>query len=129
MMGDFYSDAARRRLDQLNAEAQQALADLANAKANDDYDTAAVLVERLGDIQSAQAKVNQIHAEYLRSQNPPPPPQPSKEERASRPWDRMTWDDALDMARTSKYGRNLRHDDPHVQAAYREVQARRARGE
>jgi hypothetical protein len=63
-------DAARRRIDQLAAEGQQALADLASAKANDDYDTAAVLVERLADIQAAQDKVNAIHRQYVQSQKP-----------------------------------------------------------
>jgi len=41
----------------------------------------------------------------------------------------MTYDDALQLARTSKYGADLTHDDPLVQAGYREVARRKARGE
>ena len=42
---------------------------------------------------------------------------------------RMTWDDALDLARNSKFGKDLTHDDPYVRAGYAEVMARRQRGE
>jgi hypothetical protein len=41
----------------------------------------------------------------------------------------MTWQDGLDLARTSKYGKDLSHDDPAVVAGYAEVMRRRARGE
>jgi hypothetical protein len=41
----------------------------------------------------------------------------------------MTWQDGLDLAKTSKYGKDLSFDDPNVRAGYAEVMARRARGE
>ena len=41
----------------------------------------------------------------------------------------MTWQDGLDLARTSKYGADIDANDPNVQAGFREVMARRARGE
>ena len=41
----------------------------------------------------------------------------------------MTLEDGLEVAKTSKYGKDLSFDDPNVQAGYREMMARRARGE
>jgi hypothetical protein len=41
----------------------------------------------------------------------------------------MDWNDALELAKTSKYGKGLSWHDQNVQAGYREAVARRARGE
>jgi hypothetical protein len=129
MANDFYSDAARRRLDQLNAEAQRCLADLSDAKSNDDGDTAAVLVERLADIQSAQNRVHEIHRAYQASLNPPAPPPVSREQRAARRIEEMDAQDMLDMTRGSKYAKGITWDDPNMRAGWAEAQRRRARGE
>ena len=70
-----------------------------------------------------------LHNQYIRSQQPSSRQRPPPRNGIARPWDPMTWDDALDLARNSQYGKDLDHNDPHVQAGYREVARRRARGE
>jgi hypothetical protein len=87
-------------------------------------------VQTLADLEASKRNVLALHNQYVRSQQPPPaPPELTAEEKAAKPWDKMTWEDGLDLAKTSKYGRDLDHSDPNVQAGYREVAARRARGE
>jgi hypothetical protein len=51
------------------------------------------------------------------------------EERMAKPWDKMNWNDALDLVRGTKLGKDLTLDDPNVQAGMREVMRRRQRGE
>ena len=41
----------------------------------------------------------------------------------------MTPDDGLQLAKTSKYGKNLDWSDPNVRNGYAEAQRRRYRGE
>src|SRR5262249_40799929 len=126
---DFYVFSTRKRLELIDAARQQTLADLSLAKSGADYDSASEYVQRLADLDAQQANLVNLHQQYQRSMTAPAPPELTPEEQAAKPWDRMTWDDALDLARESKYGRDLTHNDPHVQAGYREVARRRARGE
>jgi hypothetical protein len=70
-----------------------------------------------------------LHQQYVASQTPPAPVELTPEEKHAKPWDRMTWQDGLDLARTSKYGADIDANDPNVQAGFREVMARRQRGE
>jgi hypothetical protein len=129
MADDFYSFSARQRLQQISASRAQALADLEQAKASADYESAAASVQQIANLEAERQNLVNLHDQYVRSQTPVAPPEVSAEERHARPADKMTWDDALDLARTSKYGADLDHNDPNVQAGYREVAARRARGE
>ena len=129
MADDFYTFSARQRLQQINAGRAQALADLEVAKAQADYDSAGAAVQQIADLEAQRQAIVNLHDQYIRSQTPPEQPEASAEERFARPWDRMTWDDALDLARNSQYGKDLDHSDPSVQAGYREVQRRRGRGE
>jgi hypothetical protein len=126
---DFYSFSARQRLQQINAGRAQALPDLEAAKANADYDSAGQAVQQIADLDAEARNVAALHEQYVASQTPPPQQELSAAERAARAWDKMTWDDALDLARTSQFGKDLDHNDPHVQDGYREVMRRRARGE
>ena len=68
-----------------------------------------------------------LHNQYLQSQQAPP--EPSPEERAARPLNRMDWHDVVEMTRASKYAKDIRPDDPAMIAGYYEAQRRRARGE
>jgi hypothetical protein len=128
-MADFYSDAASQRLAQIEAQRAQALADLANSKANADYESAAASVQTIADLEAAKQNLVALHQNYVASQTPPTPPELSAEERAAKPLHRMDWNDALELAKTSRYGKNLSWNDPNVQAGYREAMARRRRGE
>jgi hypothetical protein len=128
-MTDFYSDAASQRLAQIEAQRAQSLADLANAKANADYESAASSVQQIANLETEKANVVALHQQYIQSQQSPVQQELSAEEKAARPLSRMTWQDGLDLAKTSKYGKTLSWDDPHVRAGYAEAQARRRRGE
>jgi hypothetical protein len=128
-MGDFYSDAASQRLQQIEAQRAQVLADLANARANADYESAAASVQQIANLEAEKANVASLHLNYVASQTPPTPVELSAEEKAAKPLSRMDWNDGLELARTSKYGKNLDWNDPHVAAGYREALARRGRGE
>jgi hypothetical protein len=128
-MGDFYTDSAQRRFAQIEADRAQALADLQQAKTSDDSFLAAESVQRIADLDAAARNLVDLHLRYSQSQNPPPAPEISKEQRAAKNWSEMSYDDALQLARTSKYASDLTHDDPHVRAGYAEVARRKARGE
>jgi hypothetical protein len=126
---DFYQYAAQQRAAELEAQKAQALADLAQYKAANDYQGAAGAVQQIANLEAERNNLAVLHDQYVRSQTPVAPPELTAEEKAAKPWDKMTWEDGLDLARTSKYGADLTHDNPNVQAGYREVMARRARGE
>jgi hypothetical protein len=129
MADDFYSFAANQRLAQIEAQRAQSLADLANAKANSDYESAAASVQQIANLEAEKTNVANLHRSYVASQTPPTPPELSAEERAAKPLHRMDFNDGLELARTSKYGKPLDWNDPHVRAGYAEAMARRARGE
>jgi hypothetical protein len=126
---DFYLDAARQQLAQLDAEKAAALADLAAHRANGDRESAACCVQTLANLEAQRQNLTALANQYVASQHPPAQPELSAEERAARPWDRMTPDDGLQIAKTSKYGKNIDWNDPYVRAGYVEAQRRRARGE
>ena len=75
------------------------------------------------------APTEELSQEYIASQNPPASPEMTYEERMAKPWDKMNWNDALDLVRGTKLGKDLTLDDPNVQAGMREVMRRRQRGE
>src|SRR5262245_51279719 len=98
-------------------------------RANGDSYSAKAAVQDLADVTAKQQSLINLHQQYIQSQQVPEPAELSAEEKFAKPLERMNWDDALDLARTSKYGRDLDHGDPFVQAGYAAVAARRARGE
>jgi hypothetical protein len=126
---DYYTFVARQQIQRLDANRAQCLADLAAARANADYETAGSAVSELADIEAKKQNIVALHQQYVASQTPVEPPELSAEERHAKPLEKMDWQDALDLARTSKYGKDLRHDDPAVIAGYAEVMKRRSRGE
>ena len=126
---DFYTYSARQRLQQINAGRAQALADLEVAKAQADYNSAGAAVQQIADLEAQRQSLVNLHDQYIRSQQPPEQPEVTAEERFARPLERMTWEDGLDVSRNSQYGKDLDANDPNVQAGFREVMRRRARGE
>jgi len=128
MSNDFYISAAQQRQNELEAERQAALADLAAHKANGDTMAAAATVQNLANLQSEFQNLKNLCDNYIASQQPAQQPELTPEERAARPWHRMDYSE-LDLARTSKYGKSLTWDDPHMRAGLAEARARRGRGE
>ena len=128
-MTDFYLKASQAQWDALEAQRMRELAELQAAKAAGDEDSAASAILGIANIDAAKRNLVQLTNEYAQSMSPQAPPLVSKEERAAKPLDRMDYNDALELARGSRYGRTLDHNDPNVRAGYAEVQRRRARGE
>ncbi len=129
MSQDFYSTVTQSRLNMLAAEEQAALADLAAHKANSDPNSASTALQQLANVRAERANLLSLHQEYQASMQPPQQPEQTPEEINAKPWHRMTPDDALSLARTSKYGRDLDWNNPHVRAGWAESQRRKARGE
>jgi hypothetical protein len=128
MANDFYLDAAAQRADELAAERQAHLADLAAYRANGEIGEAARVVQALANNQAEQQNLQALCNDYVAAQQPRQPERISEEERAAKPWSRMNYDDVLEMARGSKYAKDLTWN-ADMQAGYNEVRARRARGE
>jgi hypothetical protein len=128
MAEDFYVSAAAQRLSRLDAEKQQSLADLARARSNADYESAAYSIQQIANLEAERANLINLHQQYQASINPPRPPEPSKEERAARRWDQMDATDILNLARTSRHAADLQPDDPAFVAGMNEVIRRRQRG-
>ena len=84
---DFYSFSARQRLQQINANRAQALADLEVAKANSDYESAAGSVQEIANLEAQRQALVNLHDQYIRSQQVPEPPELTPEEKAAKPWD------------------------------------------
>jgi hypothetical protein len=128
-MSDFYSDSAKRRLEQIEAERAVALADLAAYRANSDYDSAGSAIQQVANLDAERANLAQLYNNYVASQQPPAPPQLTPEERAARPITKMDWSDTVELARTSRYGKDLKPNDPNLIAGWNEARRRSARGE
>jgi hypothetical protein len=126
---DWYLDCGREQLNQINAERAQELANLEAAKAAYDDHSAKAAIQAIADLDAKRANLSALYSQYVASQNPPRPPEPGAEERRARSWDRMDWQDIVDMTRQSKYARNIRPDDPGLIAGYHEAMRRRRAGE
>jgi hypothetical protein len=129
MSNDFYAQAAISRANMIEAEMAAAKADLMAHRANNDVESASASVQTIANLEAERANLNTLYQQYVQSQQPPAPEQLTDEERNARPWHKMTPDDALQLAKTSKYGRNLDWNNPHVRAGWVESQRRKARGE
>jgi hypothetical protein len=123
MSDDFYTDVARRRLQQIEADEAQAQAQLIAARAHGDTDYGVEQAEAL-DILAVKKQ-----EQHVQSQNPAPAPRQTPEQLRAKPAEQMTWQDGLEIARQSKYGKNLDFNDPNVVAGYHEANRRRGRGE
>jgi hypothetical protein len=118
---DWYIQQGQARMAQISAQRSPAVADLEQAW--DDEASATDAIQRLADLDLAAQSLSSLYNRYVVSQMPPP--EPSKEERAARPWDRMDRQDQWNLANSGKYGA-----DPNAfLAGEAEVARRRARGE
>ena len=104
------------------------MADLAASRANSDTESAASALQQLVNVRAERSNLLSLHQEYVASQTPPAPREVSPEERAARPWTAMDYSDVLEMARTSKYAKDLTWNND-MQAGYQEAMRRRARGQ
>src|SRR4051794_40686365 len=107
-------------MDRIEADRRRALADLADAKANSDYETASLSVQAIANLDAERANLATLIASMWPASSRGSPSH-YRPKRGRQPWNRMTPDDALELARTSKYSRNLDWNDPHVRAGWVEV--------
>jgi hypothetical protein len=129
MSNDFYDSAARRQYQELEAAKARVLANLAEYRANGDEYSAASELQELAALSDQQASLQRLHQQYQAQQNPPPPPRLTPEQLKALPVEQMTWQHGLEIARNSKYGKNLDFNDPNVVAGFHEANRRRGRGE
>ena len=76
------------------------LADLQSHKANRDHTSASAAIQDLANCDAARQNLNQLYQSYVLSHQPPQPEELTDAERHSRPWHKMTPDDALALAIT-----------------------------
>jgi hypothetical protein len=129
MSQDFYLNAAQQRAAELEMELSAAKTDLLTYRHNQDLQAAGEAVQRIADLTTQQSNLQALTQGYIQSQQPRQPEQLTEEERNARPWHKMTADDGLQLAKTSKYGKSLDWSDPNVRSGYAEAQRRRNRGE
>jgi hypothetical protein len=118
MSDDFYTDVARRRLAQIEAEEAQAQAHLIAARANGDTDYGTEQAEALEVLALRKQALLQMHQQHVASQNPPPRPQQTREQLRAKPIEQMDGNDAVQIWRTSKYGKDLDWNNPDVRAGW-----------
>jgi hypothetical protein len=111
MSDDFYLNAAAQRANEIYAERQAALADLAAHRANGDIASAAQSVQALADLDSAQQRLQQLCNDYVQQQQGPYRPWVSEEQRAARQPSEMDSEDMAGLVRTSKYSKNFNSAD------------------
>jgi hypothetical protein len=80
-------------------------------------------------LDAERANLAQLYNNYVASQQAPAREQLTPEERAARPITKMDWSDVVDLARGSRYGKNIKPDDPNLIAGWNEARRRSARGE
>lgn len=126
----FYTFSARQRLQQISAQRAQSLADLEQAKASSDYESAASAVQQIANLESEKANLVALHQQYVASQTPPAPVELTPEQRAAKPAEQMDLSDGSEICRNSKYGADLDFSDPNVIAGCHHMMGGpRARGE
>jgi hypothetical protein len=127
-MSDFYLSAAQQRAAELEMELSAAKTDLLTYRHNSDLQAAGEAVQRIANLTAEQSNLRGLVDGYVASQRPPQPEVLTDEERNARPWSKMTYADVLEMAKTSKYAKDLTWNED-MQRGYNEVRARRSRGE
>jgi hypothetical protein len=121
--------AAQYRAREIEAQITQAQARLAENNLYGNEQDSAACIQEIANLSGEKANLVALYNNYVQSQTPPSPPELSAEERAAKPWNRMDYSDVLEMAKGSKYGKDLSWKDQNMQAGYREAMRRKARGE
>ena len=129
MADDFYTQAARSRAEAIEMQIAASRADLLVHRNNSDLQAAGEAVQTIANLEAERANLTNLYNQYVQSQQAPQPEVLTDEERIARPWNKMTPDDGLQLAKTSKYGKSLDWSDPNVRNGYAEAQRRRYRGE
>src|SRR5262249_31182788 len=102
---DYYTSLARQRLARLDAENAREIANLQEAKAIGDGESADAALQQMVKISLDRQETIRMHDQYMQSQQPPPRVELTQEERNALPPERMDpIRDAYDIASTSKYG-------------------------
>jgi hypothetical protein len=103
MSNEYYHQLYTHTMAQYNSELADANADLVRAQASGDFAGAVSAAQRMANTRANAAAFHQIAEEQAATmRGPPSPPEPTREERHARTWDRMTYDDALELANQSK---------------------------
>ena len=122
---DFYVYAAQQRMAEIEAQRAQSLADLAQYRATNDYQSAGQAVQEIANLDAQRQALVNLHSQYVESQRVPEPPELTPEEKAAKPISAMDYGDVWEMSATSKYG----VDENLFRAGMAEVARRRAKGE
>jgi hypothetical protein len=128
---DFYLSAAQQRATEIQMELSAARADLDAHRYNQDLSAAGEAVQRIANLTAEQQNLKSLCDNYVASMTPREPEALTDSERFARPWTKMSPQDGLDLAKTSRYvgEKGLSWDDPNVRSGYAEAQRRRSRGE
>jgi hypothetical protein len=129
MSDDFAQRVAQRRLAEIDAGRAHANAAWKSAEAENDEYSAVEAYKLISDFNKEEQQVRRDYQQHINSQRPPQPVPQTDAEWMSKAPERMDYADAMKIHQKSRYAGNLDHNDPLVQAGYREVMARRARGE
>jgi hypothetical protein len=121
--------AAVYRDREIQAQISACNADREAHNLNGDTQSAATCIQQIATLSREREDLHRLYAQYVQSQQPQYGPEPTQEERAARPWDRMDARDVLDMTRTSKYAKDIDWRDPYMRAGYAEAIRRRTAGE
>jgi hypothetical protein len=124
MAKDKYWQASQNALRATDYELARVQSDLNSYVAAGDKESAAVAVSELANLARQRENITLLRQQYAASKQGPAPL--TDEERFHKPLEKMDYNDALALARTSRYGRNLTHNDPAVRSGYAEVARRRA---
>ena len=116
---NFYTQAARSRAEAIEMQIAASRADLLVHRNNSDLQAAGETVQQIANLEAERANLTTLYNNYVASQQPRQPEVLTDEERNARPWHKMTPDDGLQLARTSKYGKSLDWNDPNVVAGWR----------
>jgi hypothetical protein len=106
-VSDFYSDAALKAAQALEADLAQAKADLEVARANGDDTSAGFYVSKIADASASLQNLNNLYAQYVQSQQPVPVRPRTQEDLLNKPNSELDHWDGLEIARQSRYGKDL----------------------
>src|SRR5262249_21728066 len=123
----FYLKAAKKQYEALRAARADLLSQLEAHRQAGDPISAAETVQGLANLAADEQNLTATVNQYVASQQPQPD-LTTPAERAARPPERMDWNDVVELARTSKYAKDIQPNDPGLIAGYNEAMRRRAQG-
>jgi hypothetical protein len=126
---DPYVKLARRQYQDLQAGISGAQADLEAFRQSGDKQSARAALQQIADLTAQQRNLSVLHDQCVASKTVPQQPAQSTEQWQHKPPEAMNYDDALQVFKTSKYGKDLDWQNKDVQAGYQEAMRRRQRGE